>query len=187
MKMYKKAQSQIITTVLIILLVLAAIVIVWQVVNSTIKDGADQVEKQSTCLGISMEVTAVDQDTVVVKRIGGESLTGTSVVYIEGRSTATYPGSKAFGEPMDSERIDTALKTGGVEVEVALKLEDGTVCPISGKATTNPNPDCDPTDGSAVSVDAPCNCGVDASDDVVVCEVTKSCTITGDPAIGTCS
>jgi flagellin-like protein len=40
--MNRKAQSQIITTVLIILLVLAAIVIVWQVVQGTVRSGAEQ-------------------------------------------------------------------------------------------------------------------------------------------------
>ncbi|MFH1359368.1 MAG: archaellin/type IV pilin N-terminal domain-containing protein [archaeon] len=128
----KKAQSQIITTVLIILLVLAAIVIVWQVVNNTIKGGADQVDKQSTCLGIAMEVTSVDATHVNVKRTGGGTLTGTGVVYIENGVTATYPGSETFADPMDSEQI---LVTSGATVEVALKLSDGTVCPISGVAT----------------------------------------------------
>lgn len=58
--MDKKAQAQIITTVLIILLVLAAIVIVWQVVQSTVRGGAEEVEKQSACLGLTIEITNID-------------------------------------------------------------------------------------------------------------------------------
>ena len=46
----KKAQSQIITTVLIILLVLAAIVIVWQVVQGTVNTSTDEIEKTSNCI-----------------------------------------------------------------------------------------------------------------------------------------
>ena len=48
---YKKAQSEIITTVLIILLVLAAIVIVWQVVNSVIKSGSTDITSGTNCIG----------------------------------------------------------------------------------------------------------------------------------------
>jgi hypothetical protein len=137
--MNRKAQSQIITTVLIILLVLAAIVIVWQVVNSTIKGGAEQIDKQSTCLGISMEVTATSATTATVKRIGGNTLTGTTVVYTEGGTTTQFPdgdtnaGLDDYNDPMASQSIAVPASTS---IEVALKLSDGTVCPISGTATT---------------------------------------------------
>ena len=56
---YKKAQSEIITTVLIILLVLAAIVIVWQVVNSVISSGSCDINSGSACIGIESTVIAV--------------------------------------------------------------------------------------------------------------------------------
>jgi len=52
----KKAQSQIITTVLIILLVLAAIVIVWQVVQGTVQQGADEISGQSDCFTVGLEI-----------------------------------------------------------------------------------------------------------------------------------
>ncbi len=52
----KKAQSQIITTVLIILLVLAAIVIVWQVVQGTVQQGADEIGGQSDCFTVGLEI-----------------------------------------------------------------------------------------------------------------------------------
>lgn len=53
----KKAQSEIITTILIILLVLAAVVIVWQVIQSTVTKGAEEIESQSQCIGLRMEIT----------------------------------------------------------------------------------------------------------------------------------
>src|SRR3989338_7473840 len=73
--LFKKAQSQIITTVLIILLVLAAIVIVWQVVNTTVKGGAEAVADADQCFKISMEIISVDTtaDTVTVKRNPGNA------------------------------------------------------------------------------------------------------------------
>lgn len=58
--MTKKAQAQIITTVLIILLVLAAIVIVWQVISSTINKGAKEIEEQSDCIGLRIDITNID-------------------------------------------------------------------------------------------------------------------------------
>lgn len=53
----KKAQGEIITTVLIILLVLAAIVIVWQVVNSTVNRAGEQADIASQCVGIQLYST----------------------------------------------------------------------------------------------------------------------------------
>jgi len=55
----KKAQSQIITTVLIILLVLAAIVIVWQVVQGTVQQGADEIGGQSDCFTVGLGIESV--------------------------------------------------------------------------------------------------------------------------------
>ena len=67
--MQKKSQAQIITTILIILLVLAAVVIVWQVVQSTIKEGAEEIEDRSKCIGLTVEITNIDTalDIVTIK------------------------------------------------------------------------------------------------------------------------
>ena len=59
----KKAQSQIITTVLIILLVLAAIVIVWQVVQGTVQQGADEIGGQGDCFTVGLEIESVTSET----------------------------------------------------------------------------------------------------------------------------
>ena len=59
----KKAQAQIITTILIILLVLAAIIIIWQVVSGTVREGAEEIESQSSCLGLRIDITNVVKGT----------------------------------------------------------------------------------------------------------------------------
>ena len=59
----KKAQAQIITTVLIILLVLAAIIIIWQVVSGTVRQGSEEIESQSSCLGLRIDITNVVKGT----------------------------------------------------------------------------------------------------------------------------
>ncbi len=79
----KKAQSQIITTILIILLVLAAIIIVWQVVQGTIQQGADEIESQSSCLGLRLEITDI-------------AVTGTDLASITIRPTKDISGYRAY-------------------------------------------------------------------------------------------
>jgi len=56
----KRSQSQIISTVLIILLVLAAIVIVWQVVNSTVREGAKEAKGAASCIGLNLDVVSAE-------------------------------------------------------------------------------------------------------------------------------
>ena len=62
----KKAQAQIITTILIILLVLAAIIIIWQVVSGTVREGAEEIESQASCLGLRIDITNVVKGTAEV-------------------------------------------------------------------------------------------------------------------------
>ncbi len=76
MKRGKKAQSQIITTVLLILLVLAAIVIVWQIVQRTIKSSSESIYIPTINLDIEHaylnEHTSPYQLEITVKRLSGK-------------------------------------------------------------------------------------------------------------------
>ena len=63
----KKAQSEIISTILIILLVLAAILIVWQVISGTVKKGSAEIEVQSNCLALRMDITKIDTTVNSIK------------------------------------------------------------------------------------------------------------------------
>jgi len=70
----KKAQGEIITTVLIILVVLAAVVIVWQVVNGTIRKGSDAITAQTTCMGLTIDIVVNGTNYINIrpsKDIGG--------------------------------------------------------------------------------------------------------------------
>ena len=60
--MERKAQSEVITTILIILLVLAVIVIVWQVVRSTVEKGAGELETKAKCLEVSLTLSDLKCD-----------------------------------------------------------------------------------------------------------------------------
>ena len=102
--MERKAQAQIITTVLIILLVLAAIVIVWQVIQGTVQSGADELEGQSGCIGLNLDITGVVENTnsdgeiesldvSVTRRSGGTDGEVAISILIDGAVvTTTVPG-----------------------------------------------------------------------------------------------
>jgi regulatory protein YycI of two-component signal transduction system YycFG len=133
---YKKAQAQIITVILIILLVLAAIVIVWQVVNSTIREGAAQIDKQSGCLGVTLEIEKQTATTFSIKRSGGGTITPAPTVKILSNGvTATcapwIPVSPVWTD--DFQSAVCTLSPAPTTVEAAIVLSDGTVCPITGK------------------------------------------------------
>jgi len=133
--MSKKAQSQIITTVLIILLVLAAIVIVWQVVNTTVRGGAEQIETQSACLGMNLVVVSAKNTSgeIVVRRDPGarNQEDVDYIVFINGASNATVDAN--LNELESNTTVIGGLKSGIDYIQVAPKLDSGTLCPLSGK------------------------------------------------------
>lgn len=128
--MNRKAQAEVITTVLIILLVLAAIVIVWQVVSGTIQKGGSQIEAQSSCIGVTMEVTkaVAGATTVTVRRGQGDSkikVTGCKV-FVDG--TKQTNGCTGTLNPLDTQSIivDASLALDK-PISVAAVIGD-TVC-----------------------------------------------------------
>lgn len=134
----KKAQSGIITTILIILLVLAAIVIVWQVVQGTIRGGSEQIEKQAGCIGTTLEVEKSAANTFAIKRSGGGKITPEPSI----RAIADGVTASCTWSPVDpdwTEDFTSAKCTLATDptksFEAALVLSDGTVCPITGKWT----------------------------------------------------
>ena len=131
----KKAQSQIITTILIILLVLAAIIIVWQVVQGTVQQGAEEIESQSSCLGLRLEITKIDVTTDTTDA----SITIRPTKNISGYQA--YVKGAVFGEPglkvdalatktINPKTVDGVIQeiSSGDEIEV-IAIIDGAACP----------------------------------------------------------
>lgn len=123
----KKAQSQIITTILIILLVLAAIIIVWQVIQGTVSQGAAEIESQSSCLGLRLEITNIDTT--------GNTITIRPTKNIDGyRAYVNGAEFGAAGVAVDALSTETiAAGTGqsiseGDEVEVIAQIGEA-ACP----------------------------------------------------------
>ena len=127
----KKAQSQIITTILIILLVLAAIIIVWQVVQGTVQQGAEEIESQSSCLGLRLEITKIDVTTDTAASITirpTKNISGYQA-YVNG---AVFGDAGVAVEALATETIDPKTEDETIsscnEIEV-IAIIDGAACP----------------------------------------------------------
>lgn len=136
LKMNKKAQSQVITTVLIILLVLAAIIIVWQIVNRTVGQSAEEIETRTSCVSINVDVIDIIntendiEESVTIRRgTGAPEIKGAiGVLYINGAENQT--GYIELAQ-LESETFNIqGLKKGDV-LQVAAKLPDGRACMLS--------------------------------------------------------
>ena len=132
--MNRKAQAQIITTVLIILLVLAAIVIVWQVVQGTIRTGAEEVETQSACLGLNMVVVSANatSDDVVVRRDPGAADVDTVIATIYLDDEKSEVGASPGLAVLDTETINVPGLETTSKVQVSGKVGEQ-ACPLSEK------------------------------------------------------
>jgi len=133
MKM-KKAQSEIITTVLLVLIALAAVAIIAVFITNQVRQGAASADAKAQCLKVDVEVTSAVKDatSITVKRNDGESIVGTIKTIVNGASwnaSATMPASLET-----TSVIGTALPENG-KVEVGVVLADGTACPAKAVYT----------------------------------------------------
>jgi hypothetical protein len=148
--MNKRAQAQIITTVLIILLVLAAVVIVWQVISATVREGTKGISETSNCVTTrleikSMEPTGCNQTDgsgnecttsascgttcsgvwntghVVVQRTSGGSGEVGIKVLIDGDMQKDNEGTGELG-PLESEKINFDSETGKNEPQDKVEI-----------------------------------------------------------------
>jgi len=145
----RKAQSQLITTVLIILLVLAAVIIVWQLTQRTVSGGADQVDKQAACIGLGLTVeSAKDQSlssfSLAIKR-GVDDL-GSGNVTVSAVSVNGLGASGSGNSPIAAGEIKTIAVTRltgerydpGNELIISMTFNsnDGTVCDAGTQTVT---------------------------------------------------
>ena len=144
MELNEKGQAQIITTVLIILLVLAAIVIVWQVVGGTLQAGTEQIEVQTACIGINMEVTNADvaTNTVTVRRGQGSIDTVVTGYKVFVNGALAYDATGLSLGPLDTSTTPVlstlippfALAGGATPSRVSVAAQVGnTVCGASSE------------------------------------------------------
>lgn len=139
-KKNNKGQEQVITIVLLILLVLTIVFILWGVVSRTVSEGGEEIETQSSCVGVLMEITnAVNgSNNITIRRGPGDSdslVTGYKI-FINGRSVNDSSNSSEIivMRPLDtidvswdeSEHGTLALRD---KVEVAAIVYDSVCSP----------------------------------------------------------
>ena len=145
--MERKAQGEIITTILIILLVLAAIVIVWQAVRGTIGGGVGKIEAGAACIGLDVSIDKVVCDTnstggnlsVTLSR-GGDNVLGNNLTVTATNVSGTL---RQFGslDPLGTVTIVLAdrssLMAGATETSIntGLTTADGKSMCQGSKAT----------------------------------------------------
>jgi len=137
-KLNKKAQGEIITTVLIILLVLAAIVIVWQVIRGTVEKGAEEVESQAECIGLNIDITNIVAATNTVTPDGSVTIRPSKTlsafnVYVKGVFEAKGPSVDAY----KTGDVSGLKISKGDEIEVFGVIGDK-VCEVGGVKKTAP-------------------------------------------------
>ena len=134
----KKAQSQIITTVLIILLVLASIVVVWQIVQGTVRRGIEESEAKAACIGVNLEIISAvggSNEVKVTRNIGGPEGTIVSNVkfLVEGVAVTSSPPTQEMSLLETDSWILSSGFDEGDEISIAAVLSGDTevVCDIA--------------------------------------------------------
>lgn len=140
MKKTKKAQVRVITTVLIILLSLVIVLILWGVVSRVVNKGSEDVEDESSCMGVIMEVAEAinGSNNLTIRRGPGDSdslVTGYKV-FINGKKVNdSSDGSDIIVmKPLDTAVIELNDSIGPIrfqdKIEIAAVVY-GTVCSLS--------------------------------------------------------
>lgn len=138
--MNKKAQSEVITTVLIILLVLAAVFIVYTAVRNMIQGGTSQATDKTKCLEISLNpvyANATSDSVTVTRASGGDDTDVSDLKVIVDGSIASINEtlSPASGRSMVVLSTKTIYLSSGLNagqnVQVAPVLSSGYKCDSS--------------------------------------------------------
>jgi hypothetical protein len=137
----KKAQSQLITSVLIILLVVVAIIIVWKVVGGVVGTSSDALKKTTDCLTIDLEISqAIEGGNLKLQRGVDETETLMGVtIYIDG---AKLTQCATTIEPGEAKKVCTDIKipvgSQGQKIQfrkmVGEDYEDSSVCEFDGES-----------------------------------------------------
>ena len=132
--MKRKAQGEVITTILIILLVLAAVVIAWQAIKGTVQRGATTITSQSGCVGLDLTIESArctaGSAAISVSR-GGDSVVGTilSVSASDGTGTGNSTTTLAnLGQAIATVSNTNFAANDNLTISAGIQLTDGTFC-----------------------------------------------------------
>ena len=133
--MDKRGLGDVVTAILIILLVLGAVVIVWQVVKGTLKEGEEQVAAKTDCIGIQLEITDAvydadaDTETVsVTRQAGGPDGQVSVVVLLDGVSKIA--AGNDLGQLESDDFVISDVTAEPSKIDVAAKIGEN-ACDIA--------------------------------------------------------
>ena len=134
--MKKRAQSEIITTVLLVLIALAAVAIIAVFIVNQVRTGTTKAEGASACIPIQLQVTkaAALATNITIKRNDNDAVKISALnVMVNGVSKNNSAVVPTFANGVV--QIVTGALVAGDSVEVYPVLADGTVCTVPTKAT----------------------------------------------------
>lgn len=107
----KKGLSTVVTTLIIVLLVIVAIGIVWLVIRNVIETGIGNVDYNTKCLSVDMEITDVncqitpDQCEIIYTRNpGGDEISGIKIILNNGTDTGSPMSNQSAIGPLETNR-----------------------------------------------------------------------------------
>ncbi len=130
----KKAQQEIIVTILLVLVALGAVAFVGTFIMKNVKDSAGSAEDKQACLQVQFDLSAISNNTqIAVKRTGTGSvvLNDTKVYVNEEMKNST---EKNIGAGESATLSIPGLKTGD-KVSAAAILASGYACGSTGEIT----------------------------------------------------
>ena len=120
-----QGQSQIITTVLIILLVLVGIIIVWNVINRTVKEKSTEVDISGIITNLKLESAYISEDNQTLKITIKRDATGGELEFIkfilQDSEGKTYTTNAISPVPNVLESISYDLKESGINESIPEK------------------------------------------------------------------
>lgn len=126
----KRSQAETITVLLIILLVLVGVVIVWQVVKSTVQKESDQISSISNCIGVDLNIENATLDN---------SDSNVIVVVKRGKDTADLQNIRVIAEDSDGTQFCNNLSGGIMPVVLENMILTAVVCTTPPVTGTNYN------------------------------------------------
>jgi len=132
----KKAQSEIITTVLLVLIALAAVAIIAMFINNQVRQGAATADAKAQCLKIDLEVTKAVANAsggVIYVKNNGETPADAKVkAIVEGASWGSEVNlpTSLTTTTITVGNDDTKALVKDQKVEIGVLLADKTACPM---------------------------------------------------------
>lgn len=110
-----KGQSEIIVTILLILLVLAAIIIVWQVINKSVKSGTNQIDVNAFSYGAELSYAAAgaNLNANVKRAAGGGDITGVKIVIDTNSGSYVYTDTTNLPKPLETKTYTITPASAG--------------------------------------------------------------------------